>query len=370
MIKVARTLQSTPQQDGFRMPGEFETHKQTWMIWPERTDNWRMGAHFAQKAFAEVAAAIARFEPVTMGVSSKQFAHARNVLPETVRVVEMSNDDSWMRDSGPTFVVNDAGEVRGVDWTFNSWGGLVDGLYFPWDQDDKVAKKVCEIENVDTYRVEGFVLEGGSIHSDGEGTALVTEECLLSEGRNPHLTKEQIEQTLKDYLNVEKVIWLEAGIYNDETNGHVDNICCFARPGEVILAWTDDQNDPQYSRSLAAYRALSGTTDARGRKLTIHKLHIPDPVLITREESEGVDAIEGTLPRTEGDRQAASYVNFYICNSGIIFPLFNDPKYDQLAEKKLQEIFPDRTVVGLYAREIILGGGNIHCITQQQPLGK
>lgn len=366
---MARTLTTTPRADGFRMPGEFEPHQQTWMLWPERPDNWRLGAHYAQKAFVEVAAAISQFEPVTMCVSRSQYMHARSVLPESVRVVEMSYDDSWMRDCGPTFVVNDKGEVRGVDWTFNAWGGLVDGLYFPWDQDDLVAKKTCEIENLDTYRTEGFVLEGGSIHVDGEGTLLVTEECLLSEGRNPHMSKEEIEQMLVEYLNVEKVIWLKWGIYNDETNGHVDNICCFARPGEVILAWTDDENDPQYERSKAAYDLLTSTTDAKGRQLKVHKLHIPRPVLITKEESEGVNAIKGTLPRNEGDRQAASYVNFYICNGGIILPLFGDPEYDLLAEQKLKEIFPDRQVVGLYAREIILGGGNIHCITQQQPLG-
>jgi agmatine deiminase len=366
---LARTLTSIPKKDGFRMPGEFEPHKQTWMIWPERTDNWRLGAHYAQKAFVEVAAAIASFEPVTMCVSKEQFTHARAVLPENVRVVEMSSDDSWMRDCGPTFLVNDAGEVRGVDWAFNAWGGLVDGLYFPWDQDDKVAKKVCEIENVDTYRLDNFFLEGGSIHVDGEGTLLVTEECLLSEGRNPHLSKEEIEQTLMDYLNVEKVIWIPRGIYNDETNGHVDNICCFVKPGEVLLAWTDDEDDPQYSRSKEAYEVLTNAVDARGRKLKVHKLHIPTPVLITKEESEGVDTIPGTLPRQEGDRMAASYVNFYICNKGIVFPLFGDPKYDRLAEEKLKEVFPDRTVKGIYAREIILGGGNIHCITQQQPLG-
>ena len=266
-------------------------------------------------------------------------------------------------------MVNDKGEVRAIDWEFNSWGGLVDGLYFPWDQDDKIAQKVCEIENVNTYRTDGFILEGGSIHVDGEGTCIVTEECLLSEGRNSHLTKEEIEEKLKEYLNIEKIIWIKNGIYNDETNGHVDNICCFSRPGEMLLAWTDDEQDPQYNISKSAYDLLTNETDAKGRKLKVHKIHIPNPILITKEESEGVDSVDGTLPREEGDRQAASYINFYIANGAIIFPLFNDEKYDKLAEEKLKEVFQDRKVVGVYAREIILGGGNIHCITQQQPLG-
>lgn len=366
---MSKRLDTTPKKDGFRMPGEFEQHEGCWMIWPERTDNWRFGAKLAQKSFAEIASAISEFEPVTMGVSKEQFSNARQMLPDYIRVVEMTNNDSWMRDVGPTFLVNDKGEVRAIDWEFNSWGGLVDGLYFPWDQDDKIAQKVCEIENVDTYRTDGFILEGGSIHVDGEGTCIVTEECLLSEGRNSHLTKEEIEEKLKEYLNIEKIIWIKNGIYNDETNGHVDNICCFARPGEMLLAWTDDEQDPQYNISKSAYDLLTNETDAKGRKLKVHKIHIPNPILITKEESEGVDSVDGTLPREEGDRQAASYINFYIANDAIIFPLFNDEKYDKLAEEKLKEVFQDRKVVGVYAREIILGGGNIHCITQQQPLG-
>lgn len=365
-----KILKSTPRLDGFRMPGEFEHHDGCWIIWPERPDNWRNGGKPAQKVFVEVAKAISEFEPVTMVVSRGQYDNARNMLPDQVRVVEMANDDSWIRDCGPTFVVNDeTGEVRGVDWSFNAWGGLVDGLYFPWDADDQIAGKVCEMERKDRYRLNDFVLEGGSIHVDGEGTLLVTEECLLSEGRNPSMTKEQIEDVLKEYLNVEKIIWLKRGIYLDETNGHVDNICNFVRPGEVVLAWTDDENDPQYEISKECYDILVNETDAKGRKLIIHKLYVPSPVLITQEESEGVDSVDGTLPRVEGDRLAASYVNFYTANGGVVFPLFGDPN-DEKAYELLKEIYPERKVVGVYAREILLGGGNIHCITQQQPSGK
>ncbi|WP_042354433.1 agmatine deiminase [Bacillus rubiinfantis] len=364
-----KTLHSTPRKDGFRMPGEFEHHDGCWMIWPERTDNWRYGAKPAQHAFVDVATAIAQFEPVTMVVSREQYDTARHMLPEHVRVVEMATDDSWMRDVGPTFVINDeTGEVRAVDWRFNAWGGLVDGLYFPWDNDDHVAQKVCDLEGVDRYRLNNFVLEGGSIHVDGEGTLIVTEECLLSEGRNPNLTKLEIEDVLKEYLNVDKIIWLNRGIYLDETNGHVDNICNFVRPGEVVLAWTDDETDPQYEISKAAYEVLSNERDAKGRKLTIHKLYVPSPVLITKEESEGVDSVDGTLPREEGDRLAASYANYYTANGGVIIPLFGDPN-DEKALALFREIYPERKVVGVYAREILLGGGNIHCITQQQPSG-
>lgn len=367
---MAKRLTTTPKGDGYRMPGEFEPHERCWIIWPERTDNWRLGAKPAQKSFVEVAKVISRFEPVTMCVSDRQFSAAREALPPEVRVIEMANDDSWIRDCGPTFVVNDHGDVRAIDWSFNAWGGLIDGLYFPWDKDDKVAQKVCEIENVDSYRLDDFVLEGGSIHTDGEGTVIVTEACLLSDGRNPTLSKEQIEQTLKEYLNAEKVLWLPHGIYLDETNEHVDNIVHYVAPGKVVLAWTDDENDPQYEYSKADLDYLQSETDAKGRQLDIVKLHIPDEVRITKEESEGVDSVDGTLPRQEGDRQAASYANFYIANGGVVVPLFGDEKHDAMALETLRGVFPDREVVGVYAREILLGGGNIHCITQQQPLGK
>lgn len=360
-----KTLKSTPKKDGFRMPGEFEEHRGTYIIWPERPDNWRLGAKPAQKVFCEVAKAISQFEPVTVCVNESQYENARHLLDDNIRLVEMSSNDSWVRDCGPTFVTNGK-EIRGVDWTFNAWGGLVDGLYFPWDKDDKVARKICEIEGADRYRTEDFILEGGSIHTDGDGTLVTTEECLLSAGRNSHLTKEEIENTLKEYLGLEKIIWLKRGIYLDETNGHVDNIFSFVRPGEALLAWTDDQNDPQYEICKECLEILENEMDAKGRKIKVHKLYLPKPILISAEESEGVDAVDGTLPRKEGDRLAASYANFYIVNGGVVFPKFNDPN-DEKAEQTLKEAFPDRKIVGVYAREILLGGGNIHCITQQVP---
>jgi len=364
-----KRLTTTPKQDGFRMPGEFEHHDGCYMIWPERPDNWRLGAKPAQAVFAEVANTIGKYEPITMIVSKNQYSNARHVLNDYVRVVEMSNDDSWCRDCGATFVIDDKGTVRGVDWAFNAWGGLVDGLYFPWDQDDKIANKMCELERVDSYRLDDFILEGGSIHVDGDGTVMATEETLLSEGRNSHMTKEEIEKTLCEYLNCTKMLWVPRGIYNDETNGHIDNMCNFVRPGVVVLAWTDDKDDPQYEISREAYEYLSNETDAKGRKLEIHKLYTPKPILITKEESLGVDAVDGTLPRQEGDRLAASYVNYYTGNGFIALPVFNDPM-DKKAIEKLQELYPDRVIEPIYAREILLGGGNIHCITQQLPSGK
>jgi agmatine deiminase len=362
---MTKILETTPAADGFHMPAEFEAHGGCWMLWPERTSNWRLGAKPAQHAFAAVATAIATGEPVTVGASRAQYLQARTMLPDAIRVVEMSSDDAWMRDVGPTFVVNRRGEARGVDWVFNAWGGVSGGLYFPWDQDDLVARKVLEIEGCDRYRAP-LVLEGGAIHVDGEGTLITTEECLQSPHRNPQLDKGQLEILLHEYLGITSVIWLGKGVIDDETTGHVDNLCCFARPGEVVLTWTDNKRDPQYQVSQDAYERLMGARDAQGRRLKIHKLHQPGPLKRTREESQDVDVAEGGAPRKAGERLAASYVNFYIANSTIVMPLL-DSKRDAAAAKQLQKIFPERRVIGVQAREILLGGGNIHCITQQVP---
>ncbi len=364
---MPKTRKSTPLEDGYRMPAEFEPHRGCWMLWPERGDTWRMGAKPAQVAFARVAEAISGFEPVTVGASHRQWENARALLPEAIHVAEISSDDAWMRDVGPTFVVNDHGAIRGVDWLFNAWGGLDGGLYFPWSQDSLVAAKVLEIERADCYRAP-LVMEGGSFHADGQGTLITTEECLLNRNRNPHLSRKQIEAFLKAYLNVHKVVWLDKGVYADETDGHVDNLCCFVKPGEVLLTWTDDRNDPQYEISRQALEMLSTATDARGRAFTVHKVHQPDPMFITENEGESLDAGETAKPRRAGDRLAASYVNFYIANGGIVMPLFDDD-HDRTAMDLLTRLFPDRKVVGVRSREILLGGGNIHCITQQIPMG-
>jgi agmatine deiminase len=364
-VRVSATIPSTPAADGFRMPGEFEAHVGCWMAWPERTDNWRCGAKPAQEAYAAVAEAIHPSDPVTVAVSDAQFEHCRAALSPSIRVVEISSDDAWMRDSGPTFVVDASGTRRGVDWRFNAWGGLSGGLYFPWDRDERVARKVLEIEGADRYRAP-IVLEGGSIHVDGEGAVMTTEECLLNPNRNPDLSRTQIEQTLFDYLGAEKVLWLDRGVFGDETDGHVDNLACFARPGLVLLTWTADETDPQHEISRDALARLQGMSDARGRAIEVRLLPAPGPMTIGEEEAAGVDAVAGTLPRSAGDRLAASYANFYIGTSRVVFPLL-DERFDDQAAEILRDCFPHREVIGVPAREILLGGGNIHCITQQIP---
>jgi agmatine deiminase len=365
---VSRTFDSTPAADGFRMPAEFEPHDGCWMAWPERPDNWRLAAGPAQEAYAAVAEAIAVTEPLTMAVSDAQFERCRALLPPSIRVVEISSDDAWIRDTGPTFVVDGAGGRRGVDWRFNAWGGLEGGLYSPWERDDRLAAKVLEIEGADRYRAP-LVLEGGSIHADGEGTVLTTEECLLNPNRNPQLSRAQIERALCDYLGAEKVVWLGRGVDADETDGHVDNLACFVRPGVVLLTWSDDESGPQRAISADALERLQAATDARGRSLEVVRLPSPGAILIEAEEAAGVEAVEGTRPRRAGDRLAASYANFYLANSRVVMPLLDERTDDEAAEV-LRGCFPEREVVGVPAREILLGGGNVHCITQQVPAGR
>lgn len=357
-------LKTTPKQDGFRMPAEYEPQKKIWMIWPYRPDNWRDNALPAQKAFAEVAKAISMFEPVVMLASKEQYNKCRKALSSEIQVVEMESDDAWCRDVGATFLVDDKGRLRACDWTFNAWGGNVDGLYSSWDKDDKIASQICELEGIDYYRTENFVLEGGSIHVDGEGTVLTTKMCLLSEGRNPHMSQKEIEHMLCEYLNCSKVLWLEDGIDPDETNGHIDDVACFTVPGEVVCAYTDDRSHPFYEALHKAYNDLCNMTDAKGRPLKVHKLCCPaEPVLIGDFD---IAEVNGSKARNKGDLCIASYVNFLVVNGGVIVPQYGDIN-DGRALKELQALFPDRKVVGVYTREIVYGGGNIHCITQQEP---
>lgn len=356
---------TTPKQDGFRMPAEFEPQERIYMIWPERPDNWRDNAKPAQKAYGDVAKAISMFTPVTMLVNNSQYVNARAHLPENIQVLEMSSNDAWCRDCGPTFLVNDKGERRACDWTFNAWGGFVDGLYYPWDLDDAAAQKICELENIDSYRLDDFVLEGGSIHVDGEGTVLTTEMCLLSKGRNSQLSKAEIEEKLKEYLGCEKVLWLKDGIDPDETNGHIDDVACFVRPGEAACIYTEDETDPFYEVAHENYTALTEMTDAKGRKLKVHKICTPaKPVF--RKGAETIDRVEGSVPRENGELCIASYLNFLITNNGVIVPQYDDEN-DETALAQVREIFPDKEIVGVKTKEVVYGGGNIHCITQQLP---
>lgn len=381
----------------YRMPGEFEKHEATMMIWPWRPGSWSHGAVKARQVFRKIIFEIAKCEDMYVLAGKNQIDDARFMLLKAeniddeflsidgskdsekellsrirshIHVVLCDNDDAWARDTGATVVVGDDNgrKVRhGRNWKFNGWGGDYNGLYEHYDNDQMVARTMCEALNIPCGELMDFVLEGGSIHVDGEGTLITTEECLLSPGRNPKMTRVEIEDTLKSTLGVTKIIWIPDGIYNDETDGHVDNICAFTKPGQVVLAWTDDESDPQYARSKKAYDILTSTKDAQGRAIEVIKLPIPSkPILITEDDLTGYEFEEGEDTRELGERLAASYVNFYIANDRILIPQFGDAN-DKVAVDTLARCFPDRTMVPIYARDILTGGGNIHCITQQVP---
>ena len=378
-----------PREDGFYMPGEFEPHQGCILIWPERPGSWGYGAEAAGNAFAAVIKAIAQSEKVYVAVTKKTLPIAQkklfkesanrdvntsqqNMTQGNIELFFAETDDAWARDVAPTFVKLNAHTpiIRAVNWEFNAWGGEVDGLYASWEKDNAFASTFAEHFCFDWYDAAPFVLEGGSIHSDGEGTLLTTESCLLSAGRNPKLSREQIEEELSRFLGIKKVLWLPRGIYQDETNEHVDNVCAFLRPGEVVLAWTDNPEDPQYELSSKNLTYLENVRDAKGRKLIVHKLPIPDhPICITKEDLDGYTFEEGEDMREVGERLAASYANFYFSNDAIILPVFGgeNKESDERAVKLMQQWNPDRKVIPVFARDILTGGGNIHCITQQIP---
>lgn len=367
-----KIINSTPLLDGYFMPGEFEPQRGCLMVWPERPGSWPYGAKAARKAFAAIIRGIAKSEEVFVAVSETGEASAKEMLSDVpgVTIFRAETNDAWARDIGPTFVKNAEGKVRAVNWEFNAWGGSYNGLYADWEKDNAFAAYFADAQKYELYDAAPFVLEGGAIHSDGQGTVLVTEACLLSKGRNPKLSKAEIEEKLKQYLGAKKVIWLPRGIYNDETDEHVDNFCAFIRPGEVVLAWTDKEDDPQYALSQAGLQVLENETDACGRAFTVHKLPIPDKTVCVQEEDlSGYEFEEGEDTREAGERLAASYVNFYFSNGAVLLPAFGgeNEESDRRAAEILGKLCPEREIIPIAARDILLGGGNIHCITQQIP---
>lgn len=399
-MRTIHESESTPAADGFHMPAEFEPQRRVWMGWPHRTDTWAFGAKPAQRQYAAIARAIAEFTPVVMCVNEADYANCKAVFEddENVTVLEMTTDDAWFRDTGATFVVDDKGEVRANNWHFNAYGGLVDGLYFPWRADDEIAQKMAEFAGARTYRPDDMILEGGSITVDGEGTLVVTDQCLLSPGRtcSAVLADEEDEDTiwpryarkfepwseelraymtehLKAYLGVEKVIWVKEGIDPEETNGHIDDVATFIAPGVMACIWTDDPDYPFYRQCHEAYETLSNATDAKGRKLKVYKLPMPvKPLYMTQEACDSIDVDESAEPRVPDEPLIASYMNYLVTNHGVITPQYGDEN-DQLAVDTLQKIYDETwgegayKVVGVKSDQVVYGGGNIHCITQQEP---
>ncbi|MDO8287951.1 MAG: agmatine deiminase family protein [Parvibaculum sp.] len=342
-----RSSAHTPADDGLFMPAEWEPHARCWMQWPSRGEVWGEQLPQAYMAYAQVARAISQFEPVSMVCRPADAAQAQLACGRGVEIVPFEIDDSWARDSGPIFLIDGKGHTAGVHWRFNAWGNS----YWPHDNDAKVGGLI--LEHARTKKYEGpMVLEGGSICADGYGTLLTTEECLLNENRNPELTRQQIEERLALHLGVRRIIWLDRGLEDDETDGHVDMICCFAGPGRVILHMPEDKSDLNWMRMQDNRKRLEAAKDAHGNKLEI--IEVPQP--------------KRNLTRGDGRRLSTSYVNFYIANGGIVMPSFDDPN-DEVARKIIADAFPDRKVVQVPSLDIAAGGGVIHCITQQQPVG-
>ncbi len=336
-----------PAEDGFYMPAEWGPHDRCWMAWPCRRELWSERLDAARTAYAEVAMAIAEFEPVTMIANPENVAEASLRCGSSVACLPLAHDDSWMRDTGPSFLIDGRGEMAGVDWRFNAWGGKYDS----YEKDSAVAAAMLEHLELTRYEAP-IVLEGGSIHVDGEGTLITTEQCLLNPNRNPELDKDEIERLLNAHFGVEKVIWLGQGLEEDETDGHVDNLACFARPGVVLALSAEDPEDGNYDALRDNLIRLRAARDAKGRELEV--IEVPQP-----ERGAGDD----------GRRLAKSYINFYLANGAVVMPSFEDGK-DKAAKEIVSGCFPDRKVRQVPALDIVHGGGGIHCITLQQPAGK
>ncbi|WP_172597131.1 agmatine deiminase family protein [Legionella spiritensis] len=338
-------IMSTPKNDGFMMPPEWHPHAGCWMAWPCHLQTWQsIGLDRARNAYARVARAIAQYEPVTMLVNPGDENSAAVLCRDRIRLLTLPINDSWTRDTGPTFLLNKDNQLAGVDWIHNAWGGNYDDCAL----DNQIAAAIVNETRATHYKAP-LVMEGGSFHVDGEGTVLTTRECLLNPNRNPQLNQQAIEQHLHDYLGTEKVIWLNKGLVGDETDGHIDEIATFIGPGQVLCLVTDDQKDANYEILRDNLETLRNATDAKGRRLQVFTVEQP--------------------PATwrDGERLTLSYINFYLANQGIVMPAFGHDTCDKAAFTLFSRLFPRHHITQIDALDVFAGGGGIHCITQQQP---
>jgi agmatine deiminase len=338
-----------PRELEFKMPAEWHSHERTFLSWPVRASMCHPEDYARVcRGYADFAHAIAEFEPVTLLVNPGDWEVVEQLINnDLIEVRSLAHNDSWLRDNGPTFLKNQYGQLAGVNWHFNAWGEK----YKPWDLDDAVASTLLDQMHVQRFNAP-IVMEGGSFHVDGEGSLLTTEQCLLNPNRNPDMNREQIEQKLRDYLNIDKVIWLKNGLSGDETDGHVDNIACFAAPGKVLIQSCNDPADDNFSITEENSDRLEQAVDAKGRKLKI--IRVPQP------------------PNRyyQGSRLTLSYLNFYFVNHGVILPVFGGDaeETDKQASDILAQLFPDRRIRTVDGMAIIREGGNVHCATQQMPV--
>lgn len=330
-----------PRDLGYYMPAEWAPHTCCWMAWPCRKGLWSNDAA-TMNDYANVANAIARFEPVRMLVSPNSLDSASGLLGDGVEIVEMAIDDSWTRDSGPNFLVG-GDRLAGSDWVFNAWGGK----YEPYDQDALMGERILAIAGAERFP-SWLVAEGGGITVDGEGTVITTESCFLNVNRNPGNTKKEIENELIRTLGAEKVIWIPGDPEETETDGHVDGIAAFIEPGRVLVEVNPDKTDPHYPVGVVNANALKNQKDARGRELQI----------------EFID--EGVYHDGVWNGGCSSYINSYLANGAIIVPAYGYDRDPNVIET-YAGLYPDREIVQVSIRSLALGGGGIHCVTQQQP---
>ncbi|MDD6301982.1 MAG: agmatine deiminase family protein [Bacillales bacterium] len=350
---------------GYNFPFEGNKHKATIILLPYREDTWREEAKPGLDVFYQLVSIISKYELVHLIVDPCIPKEKYNrFIMKNVKIHVIPYNDAWARDNTLIYLQKDHKNLA-IDFGFNAWGGQVDGLYPDYQKDNELGKNLALEFDDDFISIKDFILEGGSIHTDGEGTLLTTEACLLSKGRNSSLSKEEIEEKLKKCLGIKKILWLPRGIYNDETNEHVDNVACFLKPGVIALASCHDEKDIQNKFYKMDLEYLNSQVDAKGRKLHIVEIETPIDLKMSKNEADGL-ILTDAITRPEGNRLAASYINFYQSDKFVIVPKFNHP-LDENAYQILKTYYKEKDVYQLESREILLGGGNIHCVTMQIP---
>ncbi|APJ04749.1 agmatine deiminase family protein [Silvanigrella aquatica] len=346
MISNSKEL---PIQLGFSMPAEWATHAGTWTSWPCDDEIWYgLFLENVRHEFAELVKTIAKYEAVHLLVRNneahqdalKRLGHLSNVTMHQVPL-----NDVWFRDNGPIFITKE-NDLSIVKWDFNAWGQK-----FKWDLDNKAPFEVAKYLNADMFQ-PGIVMEGGSLDVNGQGVALTTRQCLLSKMRNPNLTEEDIQNYLKNYLGIQKLIWLEDGLEGDHTDGHIDTIVRFVNENTIVYSMTEDKSDTNYAPMMKNLEILKSSTDLNGNSFQLV------PLVLPKNRME-----------IDDDRLPCTYANFYIGNHFVVVPVYQDP-HDELALQTLRSVFPNHQVIGLSSKYLIHGGGSFHCVTQQQPAGK
>jgi len=357
---MSDSVDSSPAQLGYRWPAEWEPQASVWLAWPRNPNTWPDHFEPVPAEFAQFVRMVAEYEPVNvMAGGAEVFAQARSLVGDVKNVIlhDIPTNDSWCRDHGPTFLtrgvrgqgtgVRENAELKPalVDWEYNAWGGK----YPPFDLDNQVPGRIAELQNRRRF-VPGIILEGGAIDGNGEGCLLTTESCLLNPNRNPQLSREQVEEYLKSYLGIQKVLWLKGGeIAGDDTDGHIDQIARFVNPTTIVVSFCNDPTDDNYEPSQQNLRELERLTDVQGRPFRIVPLMLPRPLYC------------------DGQRLPAGYANFLIVNGAVIVPQFGDPN-DEAAVETLRPLFPGRDVRLCPSLNLIWGLGSFHCLSQQEPV--